>query len=100
MQMKKRAGGPRICIYHCMFQCWMAHFGITDRLDGPFHKKGRGRERMEQEWERVNREVGEYRGCVGVVWGGVVCGAGWGVGSIKQTQKYNKNFWVFQPKIV
>ena len=31
-------------------------WGHTDRLDGPFHKEGKGRERMEQEWERVNKE--------------------------------------------
>ena len=74
-------------------------FGITDRLDGPFHKKGRGRERMEQEWERVNREVGGYRGCVGVVWGGVVWG-GVGCGEYKADPKKYKNFWIYQPKIV
>ena len=69
------------------------------RLDGPFHKTGKGRKRMEQEWERVNKE--RWRG-IGVVWGwcGVgLCGAGWGVGSIRQTQKY-KNFWGGRPKIV
>ena len=46
---------------------WMAHFvshtqrfvcGITDRLDGPFFTKGRERERMEQEGERIERGGG------------------------------------------
>ena len=56
--------------------------------------KGRGRERMEQEIERIERvEIG-YRGCSGVVgW----CGVGWGgVGNKADPKLPNTLGWATQ----
>ena len=82
-----RAGWPILChTQRCV--C-----GITDRLDGPFHKGGKGEDGTGRGQDRAGG------GGIGVVWGGGVglCvgwgGVGWG---IKQTQKCI-HFWVGQP---